>query len=152
MPSPFVAATLVSKLSRYKIRKMIRLAVNFCALRLGKMRNRAYPTTYLSFYKNSDVMGEYDPYRHWIWIYPERCLTVFSLLRTLIHEWVHSVQKIRTEYQKLFLQYGYDDHPQEKEATAAEYKWGRWLLRYVQIHWKKSSGVEKKSHPRKKNG
>lgn len=150
MLPPFVASTLLSHLSRYKIRKMIRLAVDFCARYLGKMRNRAYPTTYLSFHKNSDIMGEYDPHIHGIWLYPERCPTVLALLRTLIHEWIHSVQKIRTEYRKLYLQYGYDDHPQEKEATAAEYQWGRKLLRYIQTHWKQPRGLHKKSSTRKK--
>jgi hypothetical protein len=60
-----------------------------------------------------------------------------ELVKTIVHEWTHSTQRILTEYQKLHRKFGYRDNPLEIEAYAAEKIWGRKALNYVKKNWKK---------------
>lgn len=130
------ASTPLSELSHYKVRKIATLAINFCAETFGKHRNKPWPETHISWRTNTALIGEYDPFNHEIWVWIKNCPTVMELVKTIVHEWTHSKQRILTEYQKMQRKFGYKDNPLEIEAYAAEKIWGRKALNYVKRNWK----------------
>lgn len=80
-------------------------------------------------------MGEYDPFEHAIYIYVCNCKTVGELVKTLIHEYTHSTQRVMTEYQKMYKKYGYQNHPLEIAANEAEKRHIRVVMRYIRENW-----------------
>ena len=78
---------------------------------------------------SSCAQGEYDWNENKIYLYSSRLNTLEEVVRTLIHECVHSTQceNIFNEYYKLG--YSYDTHPYEIEARNAEKDWKK-------IYWK----------------
>ena len=42
------------------------------------------------------------------------------MVQTVIHEYAHYMQPIKSSYNKLLKEYGYDDHPMEIEAREIE--------------------------------
>jgi hypothetical protein len=129
------ASIPLSTLSRYKVQKIAKLTIDFCTENFGKTKNKSWPTTYISWRSNTSLIGEYDPFNHDIWVWVKNCPTVMELVKTIIHEWTHSKQRILTEYQKLHRKFGYKDNPLEIEAYAAEKIWGRKALNYVKKNW-----------------
>ena len=43
----------------------------------------------------------------------------------MLHEWTHSLQKVRKSYYRLYDEFGYDKHPMEIEARLSEKLWGK---------------------------
>lgn len=125
----------LKKISDYKIRKVVQLATDFCATHIGKCRNKQFPLVYISKQTKLQLMGEYDPFEHEILIYTKYCKTVGELVKTLIHEWTHSKQRVLTDYQRLHKKMGYINNPLEIEAYAAERVWIRKALKYVRENW-----------------
>ena len=125
------ASTPLSTLSKYKIRKIANIIRSFCGEHLGKLRNKAYPRFTLSFSKSADRMGIYDGEDNYMVIYVNQCKTVSDLTSTIIHEWTHSKQRIVAKYTKLYLKYGYVNHPMEIEARDNEVKYNRKSLNYL---------------------
>jgi hypothetical protein len=64
--------------------------------------------------------GEYDVEYNIISINLERNVYVRCLIKTVIHEYTHYLQPIRTKYHKLAKKHGYYDNPLEVEARYNE--------------------------------
>jgi len=64
--------------------------------------------------------GEYDVEDNIISINLERNVYVRCLIKTIIHEYTHYLQPIKTKYQKLAKKHGYYDNPLEVEARNNE--------------------------------
>lgn len=79
----------------------------------------------VTYYKSLDEDDDMGEYRYWdneIIIYYDNCGSVENLIRTILHEWKHQLQAM-SKYEKLLDEYGYEEHPFEKEAEAAEEKY-----------------------------
>jgi hypothetical protein len=64
--------------------------------------------------------GEYCVVDNIISINLERNVYIRCLIKTIIHEYTHYLQPIKTKYQKLAKKHGYYDNPLEVEARYNE--------------------------------
>jgi len=69
---------------------------------------------------SNTTYGEYCVVDNLISINLERNVYVRCLIKTIIHEYTHYLQPIRTKYQKLAKKHGYYDNPLEVEARYNE--------------------------------
>lgn len=125
------AKTKVKDLSKKEFKKLLKHAIIFCEENLGINRRKSDPLEVIwCTKKNGSIFGCYDPVDNSIELSAD-CETVSELTKTLIHEWTHHLQPILSKYEKLFKKYGYDNHPMEIEAYAAEKIWNRKMLNYL---------------------
>ena len=76
---------------------------------------------------SSCAQGEYDWNENKIYLYSSRLNTLEEVVRTLIHECVHSTQD-KDIFDKLYEEgYTYHTHPYEAEARHAETTWKRFV-------------------------
>ena len=79
----------------------------------------------VTYYKSLDEDDDMGEYRYWdneIIIYYNNCGSVENLIRTILHEWKHQLQPM-SKYERMLDEHGYEEHPFEKEAEAAELKY-----------------------------
>ena len=79
----------------------------------------------ITYYKSLDEDDDMGEYRYWdneIIIYYNNCGNVEHLIRTILHEWKHQLQPM-SKYERMLDEHGYEEHPFEKEAEAAEEKY-----------------------------
>ena len=125
------AKTKIEDLSKKKFKKLFKYSIRFCEQNLGFNKRKKLPLEVLwSKNTNEDCYGWYDAADHTIQI-NANCETVSDFTRTMVHEWTHSLQPVLSKYAKLYKQYGYDNHPMEIEAYAAEKTWNRKMLNYL---------------------
>ena len=120
-----------------QLKKIAKLSMRFCMETLG-VNNRKWNKISLTIVHDTDdgYWGMYYPTENRIEIYPDACRNIGRFTSTIIHEYVHSLQKQDARlYSKLEKQYGYWKHPQEVEARATEKKFNRALLRYLRDNW-----------------
>ena len=87
----------------------------------GRKKWDVVVTYYKSFEEDED-MGEYRYWDNEIIIYYNNCGSVENLIRTILHEWKHQLQPM-SKYERMLDEHGYEEHPFEKEAEAAELKY-----------------------------
>jgi hypothetical protein len=86
-------------------------------------RKKYLPTvTYYKSYEEDTDMGEYRYWDNEIIVYYNNCDSVGDLIRTILHEWQHQLQPMG-KYERMLDEVGYEEHPFEKEAEAAESKY-----------------------------
>lgn len=114
--------TLVSKIpTRKEVLKIGRAAERWCRTNMGVNRRKKYDPT-ITYYKSlptDSCMGEY---RHWdneIIVYYNNTPTIKQFIQTIIHEWQHQLQPM-SKYDCMLDTHGYEAHPLEVEAEAAE--------------------------------
>jgi|688.fasta_scaffold261228_1 hypothetical protein len=116
--------TIRSKIeSRALALRVGRMAERWCRSNMGTNRRKKYDVA-VTFYKSYDGDLDMGEYRYWdneIIIYYNNCGNIKNLIRTVIHEWQHQLQPMG-KYEKVLDEIGYEDHPFEKEAEAAEEK------------------------------
>jgi len=78
--------------------------------------------TYYKSYEEDEDMGEYRYWDNEIIVYYNNTPTIKDFIRTIIHEWQHQLQPM-SKYERLHDEYGYEEHPFEKEAEAVELKY-----------------------------
>jgi hypothetical protein len=125
-----MAYTLNSKISaRKEVLRIGRQIERWCRENMGTNNRKKYAPT-ITYYKSlptDTCMGEY---RHWdneLIIYYNNCRTIKDLVQTMIHEWQHQLQPM-SKYESMLDEHGYEEHPLEIEAEAAE-------LRYYKPLW-----------------
>ena len=119
-----MALALNSKLrSRGDVLRIGRQVEKWCRTNMGvNRRNKYYPTiTYYKSYDGDMDMGEYRYWDNEIIVYYNNCGNVSNLIRTILHEWQHQLQPMG-KYERIHDEVGYEEHPFEKEAEAAELK------------------------------
>jgi hypothetical protein len=113
---------LNSKLrSRGDVLRIGRQVERWCRLNMG-INNRKKYQPLITYYKSLDEDSDMGEYRYWdneIIIYYNNCGSVRNLIRTILHEWKHQLQPM-SRYERVLDEVGYEDHPFEKEAEAAE--------------------------------
>jgi hypothetical protein len=116
--------TIRSKIeSRALALRIGRYAERWCRSNMGTNRRKKYEPT-ITYYKSMEGDLDMGEYRYWdneIIIYYNNCGNIKNLIRTIIHEWQHQLQPMG-KYEKVLDEIGYEDHPFEKEAEAAEEK------------------------------
>ena len=121
--------TIRSKIeSRALALRVGRMAERWCRSNMGTNRRKKYDVA-VTFYKSYEGDLDMGEYRYWdneIIIYYNNCGNIKNLIRTVIHEWQHQLQPMG-KYEKVLDEIGYEDHPFEKEAEAAEEKYYKQL-------------------------
>ena len=116
--------TIRSKIeSRALALRVGRMAEKWCRSNMGTNRRKKYDVA-VTFYKSYEGDLDMGEYRYWdneIIIYYNNCGNIKNLIRTIIHEWQHQLQPMG-KYEKVLDEIGYEAHPFEKEAEAAEEK------------------------------
>ena len=116
--------TIRSKIeSRALALRVGRMAERWCRSNMGTNRRKKYDVA-VTFYKSYEGDLDMGEYRYWdneIIIYYNNCGNIKNLIRTVIHEWQHQLQPMG-KYERVLDEIGYEDHPFEKEAEAAEEK------------------------------
>jgi hypothetical protein len=131
------AKTPTYVLSKKQLKKIAKLSLEFCILNFGMNNKKRTPLGLTITHDVSDgFFGMYYPEINQIEVYPDACYTIGRFTSTIIHEYIHTLQKqnIRA-YSKLLKEYGYYNHPYEVEARSYEKKFNRKLLQYLRDNW-----------------
>lgn len=109
------------ELTTPKVRRVIMETINWAQDNMGTKRKRLPLTIKVTKQKiyHIPVCGMYDPSTNIIYINPIECGDVKEVIKTVIHEYTHYLQDIRS-YGRLLREVGYDKHPMEKEARDNE--------------------------------
>ena len=114
--------TLRSKIqNRREALRIGRQAEKWCRSNMG-VNNRKKYDPLITYYKSYDEDTDMGEYRYWdneIIVYYNNTPTIKDFIRTIIHEWQHQLQPMG-KYEKLHNEVGYEEHPFEIEAEAAE--------------------------------
>lgn len=106
-------------------RKNARKIFEWCKKEFGPSTiNGPYPR--LIFHKkHKGWAGHYDPWKREMHVYGSRHKTFMGFIGTIIHEYAHYLQPLKSQYSKLAQTYSYKGHPLEREANRMEqkYKW-----------------------------
>ena len=124
------AKTKTSTLTKKQIKKIVKKSMSWCKSNLGENKRKQYKISYVagSFPFLEDSYGCYDQFDNVVIVNIDNCPTVGRLTSTIIHEYVHSLQPIRTQYAKSIQEHGYWNCPFEVEARFFEKKLNRYLL------------------------
>jgi hypothetical protein len=115
--------------SRGDVLRIGRQVEKWCRLNMGINSRKKYQPL-ITYYKSLDEDSDMGEYRYWdneIIVYYNNCGNVENLIRTILHEWQHQLQPM-SKYEKVLDEVGYEEHPFEKEAEAAEEEYKRvWM-------------------------
>jgi hypothetical protein len=116
--------TLVSKIpTRKEVLRIGRAAERWCRVNMGINRRKKFDPT-ITYYKSLPEDGCMGEYRHWdneIIVYYNNTPNIKAFIQTIIHEWQHQLQPM-TKYERMLDEVGYEKHPLEIDAEAAEQK------------------------------
>lgn len=113
--------TNTSDLSVHQIRSVVGEVVLWCEKNIGTKRK----SHKLSYFITSrpicpfPAYGVYDPKPNVIKIHRGECYNVKKVIQTVIHEYTHFLQDLRS-YSRVLNEVGYKDHPYEVEARNME--------------------------------
>jgi hypothetical protein len=102
----------------------------WCKSNFGENKRKQYKISHMvgNFPFLEDSYGCYDQFDNVVIVNLSNCPTVGRVTATVIHEYVHSLQPIRTQYAKSIAEHGYWNCPFEVEARFFEKKLNRYLL------------------------
>lgn len=86
---------------------------------MGINKSKPIPTVSIVNRGRSRRYGQYNHVENKIEIHHNVCGDVKMVIKTIIHEYSHYLQNMKTYY-KLYKSVGYDDHPYEIEANKNE--------------------------------
>lgn len=110
--------------SRRDVLRIGRQVEKWCRSNMGINGRKKWDVA-VTYYKSLDEDDDMGEYRYWdneIIIYYNNCGSVENLIRTILHEWKHQLQPM-SKYERMLDEHGYEEHPFEKEAEAAEEKY-----------------------------
>lgn len=114
-------STLTDDLTVYDIRRIVCETISWCETNVGTKRKRlplTYKVTSVPFCGEA-AYGQYDPTTNKITISSTECGDVKTVIRTVLHEYCHFLQDMRS-YSKVLREVGYEKHPMEREARVME--------------------------------
>ena len=119
--------TYVCDLKPRHIKSVCDNTLAWCVKMRGYKKHKGIPTLRVSLAKveSENTFGYYCPYLNEIVLYKEtlKDYTVRKLISTIIHEYTHSLQKVKMSYNVMYDKYGYWNHPMEIEARKSESLW-----------------------------
>lgn len=112
--------TRIDAMPRKEVARIGNMVFNWCRRNMGINNRKHYtPKWYFSRWNdNPKVCGEYDDETNEIFVYYKNLTDVRELVQTIIHEWQHQLQPLRTQYFKY--KGPYNKNPFEIEAQYAE--------------------------------
>lgn len=112
--------TRIDSLSRREVARIGNMAFNWCRKYMGTNNRKHWlPKWYFSRWDSDPkVCGEYDDETNELFIYYRNLTDVRELIATIVHEWQHQLQPLRTQYYKY--KGPYARNPFEIEAVQAE--------------------------------
>lgn len=117
--------TPIVKLNEDSIYDICEYALEFCQREFGinrRVKKELYVS--LNYYKGEvTYTGGYCPNNNCIILMMKHNRKLIDFIGTIIHEYVHYKQPVRTKYDKLLKEYGYWDHPFEVEAREVALKY-----------------------------
>jgi len=117
----------ISTLKPRHLKRVIDLTLSWCVKMRGYKKRKGIPTVRVSLAKveSENTYGYYCPYLNEIVLYKQTLndYTVRKFIMVIIHEYTHSLQKVKKSYDKLYDKFGYWDHPMEIEARKSESLW-----------------------------
>ena len=119
----------IFNLSLNERRRIVNCVLDFCKATLGTKRKKS-PLKLSVRNTDGGEYGHYNPNVNLIMINTFECETLDITVRTIIHEYTHFMQDLRS-YGKLYKKFGYSEHPQELEACDNELKYERRALNYL---------------------
>lgn len=119
----------VRDLDMNMIRHIVKCTAKWCAVNLGVNTERDQDMSIEIDYTDSNDFGRFIESQNRLMIYYNTNPLVRDLVKTTIHEYVHYLQPIKGNYNKLLSEYGYHNHPMEIEArkTEEDYYYSAWL-------------------------
>lgn len=102
--------------------------INECVSTLGRKRNKKVPTIQIRSH-DRDAYGYYNELTNVIRVHWDLHKGVGEFVRTIVHEYTHYLQPIKTQYIKLYKKFGYDNHPFEIKARMNEVELGSYILK-----------------------
>ena len=113
--------TRVDNLDRGTVREIVKYATQYCADTFGtRKKKNPFTVSIVKQRSGERAYGQYCPYDNKLFIYHNNCPTVKLIIQTVIHEYTHYLQPVKSKYHKLMDIYGYDEHPMEIEAREME--------------------------------
>lgn len=107
-------------LKRDDVRKICRRAISWCKKNLGENESKILPLSLSVKNKMRNYYGCYDHRKHKLIVCINTNESVAELVKTVIHEYTHSLQPIRKYYSKVAKITGYWNNPYEIEAVKNE--------------------------------
>jgi len=114
--------TPTTELSHQRVRYMCELILDWCVSKYGVKKNKGVPFLKVTT-TDRQTFGEYDDFDHEIFLYYNNCKNVQWIIKTMIHEYTHSIQKGMRSYERLSRENGYWENPLEIEARSMEKEW-----------------------------
>lgn len=102
-----------------QIRKVVLHTILWCKKNLGVNYRKGIPEFKVLTEKKGQCFGFYSSCDNTIVIHGNVCVTVKDIIKTVIHEYTHYLQNLRS-YNKVLSIVGYKLHPQEIEARNNE--------------------------------
>lgn len=119
--------TKISTLDTRTQNKIVHMTLRWCQAVLGiNNRRKNDLSVYIGPQPEEEIKqvgayyGCYDCITNQICIYPENHNAVRELIKTVIHEYTHYTQPVRSRYYKYDEQYGYSRNPFEVQARKNE--------------------------------
>jgi hypothetical protein len=119
--------TPIHKLTMDDSYKVVNAVVAWCKENLPIKVKRKRDLSVMVHKSKQEVYGQYCVKNHWLTVNLEAVENVEMLIRTTIHEFIHSGQNLKNYY-KYNQKYGYFKNPLEKEANKYE--------EYYRVCWK----------------
>jgi len=112
--------TPISSLSRAEVVRIGRMALTWCRKMLGVNNRKTLliETIFSADVDDTKVTGAYDDVQNLIFIYYKNCDNIREFIATILHEWQHSLQPLRSKYHKV--KGPYSRNPYEIEARRTE--------------------------------
>ena len=118
-------STQLDLMDKKTMREVVKLTTKYCVDTFG-INNRKKTEFVVSICKQRSgeiAYGQYCPYDNKITIFYDNCPTIKHVVQTVIHEYTHYLQPVKSSYHKLLKKHGYDNHPMEIEARNMENKY-----------------------------
>jgi len=124
--------TRVENLDRATLREVVKYATQYCTDTFGTRKKQVPFSVSITKQRSGEpAHGQYCPYDNKLFIYHNNCPTVKLVIQTVIHEYTHYMQPVKTKYHKLMDIYGYDKHPMEIEAREMEQEYYKDCWNYI---------------------
>jgi len=124
--------TRVEDLDRATLREVVKYATQYCTDTFGTRKKKIpFSVSIVKQRGGEPAYGQYCPYDNKLFVYHNNCPTVKLVIQTVIHEYTHYMQPVKSKYSKLMDIYGYDRHPMEVEAREMEQEYYKDCWNYI---------------------
>jgi len=112
--------TSIDRLSDEQLLNIGYQTLLWCHGKFGPNTRKRTPLKMVLYTKSSDYFGCYDFKKNRIVVCKEKHKTLAEFIRTIIHEYTHYLQPIRSYYHLVGELTGYKNNPYEQEAIRNE--------------------------------